>query len=144
MRTCLRVIRVLALAGLGAAAGAGGESPGRAQEPTVPVVILEPVQVRPAEEPRLVSVPATAAPPVRAVGFHSPPELPHPPALNPAPVHPALPLPADGPGEICPGSDGMGAERPGGFDFSKVPPVSVIPPLGYFLLQPTGPGYYSL
>src|SRR5689334_9420469 len=32
----------------------------------------------------------------------------------------------------------------GGFDFSKVPPVRIIPRPGNFPILPSGPGYYSL
>jgi Alginate export len=48
------------------------------------------------------------------------------------------------PVDACPApADGSGT-KPGGVDWTKIPPLQPFPRLGAFIVWPTGPGYYSL
>jgi hypothetical protein len=67
---------------------------------------------------------------------------PAPVVSTPAPATPALPDPSPGDPVAVPAGDACGASCES--VWSKVPPVTPTPRLGWFLIPPSGPGYYSL
>src|SRR5947209_3686874 len=67
---------------------------------------------------------------------------PAPVVSTPAPATPALPDPSPVVPEGTPAGDACGTSCES--VWSKVPPVTPTPRLGWFLIPPSGPGYYSL
>src|SRR5262249_4833581 len=90
--------------------------------------------------------PTPAAPPAAAPAAPKPRVAAPPDALPGTSVTDGTampPPPNDGLG-CAPASGGDGGQGSSGDRFKGVPPITPIPPTGWFPIQPSGPGYYSV